>query len=299
MIRSFLFVPGDSERKLAKAAQSNADAIIIDLEDATAPQRKGFARKTAFEFLLQRGRYERSAIFVRVNPLDSGLLVEDLSAVMPGAPAGIVLPKCAGQSDLDTLGRYLDALELRAQLMDGPTSIIAIATETARAVVNLVSQAPTHPRLLGLMWGAEDLSADIGAETNRDESGQYLGIFSQIRNHCLLAAKALGVLAIDAVYTDISNQKGLAEEVEAARRMGFESKAAIHPNQIKIIHTGIAPTQPQIDWAQRVRDAFGSRSTTGVVKLDGRMLDRPHLRQAERILERAGLLSSDSTENEG
>lgn len=291
-MRSFLFVPGDSERKLAKATASPADAIIIDLEDAVAADQKAAARALTLEYLRSTAR-NRPQCFVRVNAHATGLLPDDLAAVMAGAPAGIVLPKCESQADIDALGHYLRVLEARERLVPDSTRIIAIATETARSVVNLAGSPLIHPRLLGLLWGGEDLSADLGAETNRDENGAYLGVFEQVRHACLLAAAAAGVIAIDAVYTGVSDPKGLAAEVESARRIGFTAKAAIHPAQIEVIHRGFAPTAEQVTWAKRVLAAFRDSDQPGVLQLDGRMLDRPHLRQAERILGQAGEASPD------
>lgn len=286
-MRSFLFVPGDSERKLAKAGASAADALIIDLEDAVAGGRKSTARSQALDYLRSRTEGEGPQCFVRVNSRQSMLLLEDLTEVMKGRPAGIVLPKCESQADLDLLGHYISALEVREKIAPDTTRIIAIATETARSVINLASTPLFHQRLIGLLWGGEDLSADLGAEANRDEGGGYLEIFKQVRHTCLLAAAAADVMAIDAVYTRVSDPRGLADEVQSARALGFNAKAAIHPDQIGIIHEGLSPSAQQVEWAKRVLKIFQSDQQEGVLKLDGQMLDRPHLKQAKHILKRA------------
>lgn len=286
-MRSFLFVPGDSERKLVKASESIADALIVDLEDSIALDSKEHARSLALEFLTSRKDKNGPFTFVRINSFETGQLLEDLATVMKGHPAGIVLPKCQSQANLDLLAHYISALEVREGIERNSTQIIAIATETARSVMNLSHTPLSHQRLTGLLWGAEDLSTDLGAETNRNEKGEYLGIFEHARHICLMAATAVDVIAIDAVYTSISDSKGLADEVRSARRLGFTAKAAIHPDQIKIIHKGLAPSHEQVEWAERVLKAFHTNKQKGVLSLNGQMLDRPHLHRAKRIIQRA------------
>ncbi len=283
MIRSYLFVPGDDERKLSKAASSGADALILDLEDAVAPDRKPAARSLTLAYLGQRPPGTRPQRFVRVNAFMSGLMLEDLAAVLTGRPDGIVVPKLSSQAELETIGHYLSALEAREGVRSGATKIVGIVTETARSVMNLAGGL-AHPRLVGMMWGAEDLAAELGAASNRDDSGRYAEPFQMARALCLLAAKAAGVAAIDAVFTALGDRDGLAAESRAARRVGFAAKAAIHPAQIAIIRDCFAPTEDELKRARRIVEAFARAPTKGAVRLDGQMLDQPHLRWAEELL---------------
>lgn len=287
-MRSLLFVPGDDETKLAKALTCGADALIIDLEDAVSPDNKERARRVAADFLhAQANRPDLPELLVRVNSWASGLLSDDLAAIVPGAPSGIMLPKAESGADVIRLADALDALEMR----HGVTlraSILPIVTETATAMFNLGSYRGAAPqRLSGMLWGGEDLAADIGASVNRDTSGAYLPPFQMARAGCLFAAASAGVAAIDAVYTDFRDLDGLEAEARMAVRDGFAAKAAIHPAQVPVINAAFTPDAAQLDWARAVIAAFAAQPGAGVVALDGRMLDRPHLRQAQRLLERA------------
>jgi citrate lyase subunit beta / citryl-CoA lyase len=287
MIRSYLFVPGDSERKLAKATQSGADALILDLEDSVTIERKHEARAIVQRFLADARAADQPGprLFVRINALPTGLVPADLAAIMRGAPAGVVLPKCEGYADIAAVDNQLSALEAREGLTPGSTRIITVASETARAVMNLATSGSlAHPRLLGMMWGAEDLAADIGALANRDERGVPLAPFALARDLCLIAAAAARVEPIDTVYTAIDDLDGLAAECTAARRVGFIGKAAIHPGQVATINRLFSPSEAEIEWSRRVVAAFRDSGGANVLRLDGRMLDQPHLRQAERIL---------------
>jgi citrate lyase subunit beta / citryl-CoA lyase len=279
-MRSFLFVPADSPRKIDKSFTSAADALILDLEDAVAPQRKDEARRLARE-ALGRERAGRR-VFVRVNAFDTGLTLADLGAVMPGAPDGVVLPKCAGRDDIVRLDHVLDGMEAALALPPGRTSIIAVATETPAAVLGLAGYAGSSARLCGLMWGAEDLAGALGASSNRTD-GRYRAPFELARNLCLLGAAAAEVMAIDAVYTDFADAEGLRAEASAARVDGFRAKAAIHPDQCAIVNAAFEPSEAERRWARAVLDALAA-TPAGVASLDGRMIDRPHEVQARRIL---------------
>jgi citrate lyase subunit beta/citryl-CoA lyase len=280
--RSWLFVPGDSERKLAKGAASVADALIVDLEDSVAPARLPAARALTAAFIAaQAGPPE---IWVRVNALASGLALADLAAVLPAGPAGILLPKAESAADVATLGHYLSALEVAAGRPDGGTKIMVVATETPGALFTLGSYAAAGPRLSGLTWGAEDLAAELGAASNRVAGGGYEFTYRLARSLCLAGAAAAGVAAIDTVFTDFRDSAGLAAEASAARRAGFVGKLAIHPDQVEAINRAFTPDAAEIAHAERIVAAFAANPGTGVVGLDGKMIDMPHLKQARRIL---------------
>ena len=279
-MRSLLFVPGNSAKMMAKAASSGADVLIFDLEDAVHPDAKPAARQLVAEALANSadGRLSR---YVRVNALDSAWCQGDLEAVLPAGPDGVMLPKLTGPEDLHVLSGLIERWELPARR--DLTRIIPVCTETPAATLSLAARSWSHPRLAGLLWGAEDLSAAVGATTNRDEHGRYTAPFALARSLCLLAARAAGVVPIDAVFTDFRDSEGLARETDAARRDGFSAKAAIHPAQVAIINQRFTPTDAERRWAERVLAAFDA-SATGVVQIDGVMLDAPHLAQARRIM---------------
>jgi citrate lyase subunit beta/citryl-CoA lyase len=287
MLRSLLFVPGDSPRKLDKAMQAGADALIADLEDSVAPDRKDNARRITLDFL-RRARTEanRPRLFVRVNGLTTGLTDADLDGVLAAAPDGIVLPKAVGGMDVSHLGGKLAVREANFGIDDGATAIIAIATENARGLFALGTFAPASPRLAGMTWGGEDLSVDIGAETNRDDRGRYTEPYRLARSLTLFGAAAAGVDPIDAVYTNFRDEAGLFAECRDARRDGFVAKMAIHPAQVAVINDAFSPSPAAIAKARAIVDAFGRHPGAGVVGLDGEMLDRPHLERAERLLTR-------------
>ncbi|MFO1080645.1 MAG: CoA ester lyase [Reyranellaceae bacterium] len=284
-MRSFLFVPGDSERKLAKGAGSGADALIIDLEDSVATDRKQAAREMALAYLSASDR-RGPRLYVRVNALDTGLTLGDLAVVMQGRPDGIVFPKCVGQANLDLLATYLDALEAREGIEAGSTRILTIATESAAAVLALAAAPARHARLVGHSWGGEDLMADLGALAKGPAPGEYDETFKLARTVNLMASVAAGVTAYDTVYPDIRNVAGLRAEAVDARRMGYGGKIAIHPDQVAVIHEVFTPTAAEADWARRVVATFESNPSAGVLTLDGKMLDRPHLVLARRLLQR-------------
>ena len=288
--RSWLFVPGDSERKLAKAGESGADALILDLEDSVSPQRRAEARHRVAAHL--RAHHGRAApqLWVRVNALSSGELLEDLVAVLPAAPQGIVLPKLASATELLEVHHYLSALERREGLPSGATHVVAIVTETPQALLQLSGYAPGMPRVAGLTWGAEDLAAALGARAKREADGTWTAPFELARSLCLIAAGAARVQAIDGVYADFADHEGLARELEHARRDGFSGKLAIHPGQIAAINAAFTPTEAEIAQARRIVAAFAAEPGVGVTSIDGRMIDRPHLLAAQRLLELASRL---------
>ena len=283
MPRSYLFVPGDSEKKLARGLAGDADALIIDLEDAVAPSNKDAGRQTTAQFLAGQPD-ARARLWVRVNAFATGLTRVDLEAVLPHRPAGIVLPKCDGIDDVERLHQLLTTLEREHGLTEGALRIQGIVTETASSVLNLPSLRVGHPRLSGMMWGGEDLAADLGAAGNREASGAFAEPFRLARSLCLLAAKAAGVEAIDTVFTDIRDLAKLEAETAAARALGFDAKAAIHPDQVTVINRVYTPAAAELDWARKVIAAFAAQPDAGVVRLDDKMLDQPHLKHARRLV---------------
>ena len=288
-MRSLLFVPGDSEKKLAKGLASGADVLIVDLEDSISLERKAAARRIARDFLAARSIDASGGpkLFVRVNPLASGMILDDLAAIVGARPDGIVLPKSAGGADIVTLSNYLSALEARDGVGQGSIAILPIASETAAAMFTFASYAGSSARLAGITWGCEDLAADVGAAENRGSDGAYLEPFRLARSLCLFAAAAAGVAAIDTVFTDFRDGAGLEADARAAERSGFTGKMAIHPEQVAIINRAFTPDDDAVAWARKVVAAFAGDPAAGVIGLDGKMLDRPHLRAAERVLARA------------
>jgi citrate lyase subunit beta / citryl-CoA lyase len=284
-MRSLLFVPADSERKLARALASGADALILDLEDSVAAANRPTARRLAREFLGAHGG-GRIRRYVRINPLASGLALDDLAATVAGRPDGILLPKCRPE-DVRTADHYLSAFEAAAgapaSFPIGAIRIVAIATETAAAVFALGGYAGISPRLEAITWGAEDLSACIGGN-NRTIAGDYDGPYQLARSLCLLAAAAAGVTAIDTIYTDFKDEAGLRAECLAARRSGFAAKMAIHPAQLAAINEAFSVSAAECEWAERVLAAFAAQPDADTLALDGRMIDKPHLVLARRLL---------------
>ena len=287
-IRSFLFVPGDSERKLGKVASSAADAVILDLEDAVSASRKPLARQMVSEFIVgELGDRDGPRLWVRINPLDSGLALEDLAAVVPAAPAGIMIPKIDGPDDVLRVGHYLEALETSHRLPAGAIKVLPVATETARAPFRLGDFATAGiDRLYGLTWGAEDRSAALGASTNVGPDGEWAMTYRLVRSLMLMGARAADVEAVETLYVDIADDEGLAESSRRARAEGFSGRIAIHPGQVDTINAAFTPTAGEVEYAQRVIEAFSA--DVGTVALDGKMLDLPHLKQAQRVLALAG-----------
>ena len=289
VMRSYLFVPGDSERKLQRAMSSEADALILDLEDSVSLPRKEAARAIVARFLADAApRGDRPQLIVRVNPLPTGLTDADLAGVIGGAPDAVLLPKSNGGADVQHLATLLAVHEADAGRVQGATGIHALVTETALGVLNAGSYAGKTDRLRTLAWGGEDLSADIGASRNRNEHGAFTDVFRLARSLTLLAAASAGVEAVDTVFTDIEDLDGLEAECRAAMRDGFSGKMAIHPGQVAVINRLFTPSPEDLDHARRVKALFEQAGPdAGVLSLDGRMIDRPHLRQAERLLARA------------
>lgn len=289
-LRSLLFIPGDSEKKLGKVDDCGADAVILDLEDSVAPENKPAARALVADFLAARPRETRSVqLWVRVNPLDSGMMQQDLTAVMAGAPDGIMQPKTEGPDDVAALSSMLDNLEDTHDLDPGSTPIIPVATEVPIAPFRLGDYAGADlPRLAGLTWGAEDLSAAIGASTNKSPDGDWAFTYKMVRSLTLLAAHAADVPAIDTLYADFRDEEGLLASSRAARAEGFTGRLAIHPAQVDAINRGFTPSAEEVAFAARVVEAFAASPGTGTIGLDGKMLDIPHLKAARRTLELAG-----------
>jgi citrate lyase subunit beta/citryl-CoA lyase len=287
-MRSLLFVPADAPRKLDKAMGCGADAVIIDLEDSIAPERKAAARLAAADFLNAAvPKPARPCLLVRVNGLATGLIDADLDAVVPSRPDAIMLPKAEGGAAIVHADAKLTAREALAGLAEGSIGIVAIATETAQALFLAGTYRGASPRLTALTWGAEDLSAELGAEANRDPQGEFLDPYRLARSLCLAAAAAAQVAALDTVYVDFRNEAGLRRECEAARRDGFSGKLAIHPAQVAAINDVFTPTPEAIAKAEAIIAAFAAAPGAGVVGIDGVMYDRPHLAKAERLLARA------------
>lgn len=285
MIRSFLFVPADSERKMQKALVSGADALIFDLEDSVAAAARADARQLARENIDKN-------VWVRINPLDTEDADLDLEAIMPAAPAGIVLPKPENAGDAIDLAFRLDELETANNLEAGSTRILPLCTERPAALFSLGGYAGSTERLAGLSWGAEDLSTALGATANRDEGGNWLPPYELARSLCLVAAAAAEVAAFDTVYTDFRDTDGLARYASNARRDGFAGMLAIHPAQIAVINDAFCPSGAEIERAHRIIKLFEDNPGAGTLGLDGEMIDRPHLLQARRVIELAAAIET-------
>lgn len=286
-MRSLLFVPGDSERKLEKGFASETDVVIVDLEDSVAPANKQAARRIAADFIMARRNAVRAAIYVRVNDLTTGLTDDDLAALVPIQPDGIMLPKSSGGRDVQLLSAKLRVHEAEAGLADGQTRILPIVTETAAGVFAASTYAGASSRLSGLTWGAEDLSAAIGARVPRDEAGRYTQVFQLARALTVLAASSADVAAVDTVFPNFRDAAGFAAECAAAERDGFTAKMAIHPDQVPVINAAFTPSHEAVERSAAIVAAFAAAGNPGVVGIDGKMFDRPHLRLAERLLARA------------
>ena len=288
LLKSLLFVPGDSQKKLAKAMSTGASALILDLEDSVSIERIDIARRMVRDYLSQHEDRSKTQLWVRVNPLDTPLALHDLGAVVNARPDGILLPKIRSAQEVILLDHYLTALEVRDGAPVGSIRIIPVATETPQAMFNAKTYEGASPRLAGLTWGAEDLATAVGASTNRVESGDYEFTFQLARSLCLLGAHAAGVQAIDTITPDFRDHSRLKREVRASRRAGFSGKICIHPDQVAAVNAGYAPDEGELAHAHAVIDAFARASGAGAVQLEGKMLDKPHLSQAHRILALAG-----------
>jgi citrate lyase subunit beta/citryl-CoA lyase len=284
-MRSLLFVPANGGNKLDTAMASGADAVIVDLEDSIAPERKAAARAPAVAFLKAAAAAKtRPRLLVRINGLDTGLADADLDAVVAGKPDAILLPKAEGGASVIHLDAKLAVREAIAGLPEGSIGIFALTTETAKALFLAGTYAGASKRLKGLTWGAEDLSAELGAEANRDHNGQWLDPYRVARALCLTGASAAQVPALDTVYVDYRNDVGLKRECEEARRDGFTGKLAIHPAQVATINAVFTPGAEQITRARAVVAAFAAQPGAGAVGINGKMYDLPHLKRAEALL---------------
>ncbi len=284
-LRSMLFVPADSERKLAKSVASEADALILDLEDAVAASRKPVARVMAAEFIGAHAATMKARLFVRINPLDTPFAFDDLAGVVRLGLAGIVLPKIRSAADIQRLSQMLDTLEARAGIAAGQVKVVPVATETAEIMLTMGSFVGLAlPRLAAVTWGAEDLSAAVGAESNREADGSYSPLYQVAASLCLCAAATAGVPALDTLHTDFKDAAGLAATSRASRRRGFRGRIAIHPDQVAVINQAYSPSAEELAHARRVVEAFAAQPDAGTLSLDGHMVDRPHLVQAQRTL---------------
>ena len=282
-LRSLLFVPADSERKFARAQTTGADALILDLEDSVAASKKQEARAHVAA-LLTNVRAREWRFFVRINPVSSGLALQDLASVVKPGLDGIMLPKADGRADVQRIGHYLDALEARAGMASGTVKIAVVATETPAAMFALGSYAPAHPRLCALTWGAEDLGAALGATANKGADGQWTFPYQVARAQCLFAAASAEVAGIDTLYADYRDPDGLAASCRESRRDGFVGRLAIHPDQVAVINAGFSPSEDDVAHAQRVVAAFEREPDAGTIGIDGKMYDIPHLKAARRVL---------------
>lgn len=286
-MRSLLFIPGDSPKKLDKGLGSGADALLLDLEDSISPQRKAEARETTLAFLKQAVLVkERPRIYVRINGFATGLTDADLDVVVAGRPDGIMFPKAEGGAAVTHCDAKITAREAMHGLPDGSLDIIAIATETAQALFLAGTYGGSSKRLKGLTWGAEDLSVELGAEANRDKDGNFLAPYQLARSLCLAGAGAAQVQAIDTVYVDFRNEAGFRRECEEAKRDGFTGKMLIHPAQVAICNEVFTPKPEAIERAKAVVAAFAADPGAGTIGIGGVMYDRPHLERARQLLAR-------------
>jgi citrate lyase subunit beta/citryl-CoA lyase len=285
-MRSWLFVPGDSQVKLDKAGGIGADVVIVDLEDAVAPPAKPTARMLARSWL-QAQAGAGFGRWVRINPLDTALWREDLATIMPGKPDGIMVPKASGPEQLQALAAELYELEGRGGVQPGATRILPLVSETPAAALGIPAYASfSLPRLAGLTWGAEDLSAAIGASRKRDSRGYWADAFRFVRAQVLLAAHARGVAPIDTLHADFRDLEGLERIAGDAYADGFAGMLAIHPGQVPVINAAFTPGEEEIAQARAIVAAFSANPGAGALQLEGRMIDQPHLQQARRLLER-------------
>jgi citrate lyase subunit beta/citryl-CoA lyase len=289
MMRSLLFVPADSGSKLDKAMASGADAIILDLEDSITPERKPQARAAALDFLKKHGgKKDRPGLLVRINGLDTGMIDTDLDAIIAGKPDAVMLPKVEGGSSVVHLDAKLTAREAMAGIPEGQVKILAQAVESAAGLFAVGTFRGASARVIGLTWGPEDLSAELGAESNRDAAGNLTEPYRLARAMCLFGAAAAKLPAIETIYVDFRNSEGLRRDTQDARRDGFAGRLAIHPAQVPIINEVFTPTAGQIEKAKAVVAAFAAQPDAGAVGIDGKMYDRPHLARAQALLARLG-----------
>ena len=286
-MRSILFVPATGGARLDKAFASGADGIILDLEDSITPERKDEARAATLAFLKAKAALkDRPRLLVRINGLETGMVDADLEAVVPGAPDAVLFPKAEGGPTVVHLDAKLTAREAMAGLAEGSIKILAQAVETAAGVFSAGTYRDCSARLIGLTWGPEDLSAELGAEANRDADGELTEPYRLARNLCLFGAAAARVPAFETIHVDYRNPEVLRQDTEIARRDGFAGRIAIHPAQVPVINEVFTPTSEQIDKAKAVVAAFAATPGAGAVGVDGKMFDRPHLVRAQALLAR-------------
>jgi citrate lyase subunit beta/citryl-CoA lyase len=289
-MRSLLFVPADSEKKMTKALTVGADGLLLDLEDSVAASNKVAARPLAAAYIEDtRKKSQRPRLYVRINPLDSTYWQDDLAAVIGSHPDGIILPKPKGAGDVATLAQALDRAEPQAGIALGATKIIAIASEVPAAIFNFASYLTASERLEAITWGAEDLSALVGSAATREPGGGWTSPYKLARDLCLFAATGSGRQPIDTVFVNFRDAVGLREECRIAARDGFTGKMAIHPDQVSRINAAFTPAEDEIAWAKEITELFAANPTAGTMSLHGEMIDRPHFVRAERVLARARL----------
>jgi len=287
-MRSLLFVPADGGSKLDKALASGADAVIIDLEDSITPERKEFARAAAATFLKEAvARAARPRLLVRTNGLDTGLIDADLDAIVPSWPDAILLPKAEGGASVIHTDAKLTAREAISGLAEGHIKIVAQAIETAAAIFQIGTFSGSSERLIGMTWGPEDLSAEVGAEANRDSQGRLTEPYRLARSLCLFGAAGAAVAAIETVYVDFRNLDGLRRDTEEGRRDGFSGRLAIHPAQVAVINEVFTPTADALAKARAIVEAFAAAPGAGAIGIEGKMYDRPHLVRAQQLIARA------------
>lgn len=289
-MRSLLFIPADSEKKIGKALSFGADCLILDLEDSVAPSRKAAARPLAAAFIAEnRSKTLRPKLYVRINALDTDEWERDLEGVLTSGPDGILLPKPRSADDVGRLAIALDHAEAKAGMAIGTTRLLALAAEIPIGVLTLPTYLEASARLDGITWGAEDLSAVVGSSATREPDGRWTPPYQMVRDMCLMTAVAAGRQPIDTVYVDFRNLAGLAEEARIAARDGFTGKLAIHPDQVAAINAAFTPTADEIAWAHDIVGLFRDNPNSGALSLRGQMIDRPHAIRADRILARAKL----------
>jgi citrate lyase subunit beta/citryl-CoA lyase len=284
--RSWLFVPGDSERKMQKATDSATDIVLIDLEDAVATENKIAARQSVHDFIAANPG-QRARLWVRINPFDGPYTLGDLAAIMPARPGGIMLPKVYGRAEVDKLDHCLSALEVANGIEEGSTPVIVLITETAESMFR-TGDYKGAPRVVALSWGAEDLADSIGASSNKNPDGSYSFTYELARSLCLLGAAAAGVTPIETISADFKDLDALRLRAEKVRRDGYRGMMAIHPAQIEVINAAFTPTEEEIAEAQEIVDLFAANPGLGTIGWKGGMLDRPYLARAQRLLKQAG-----------
>ena len=286
--RSWLFAPGDSEKKMTKAMEGSADIVLIDLEDAVSPDNKASARPMVHDFIKANPEH-RQRLWVRINPFDGPYTLLDLAAVMPANPGGIMLPKVYGRAEVEKLDHCLSALEVANRIEEGSTPVIVLITETAEAMFH-TGDYKGAPRVVALTWGAEDLADSIGASSNRNADGSYSFTYELARTMTVLGAATAGVTAVETISADFKDLEALRKRAEGVRRDGFRGMLAIHPAQVDVINEAFTPTAEEIAEAQEIVDVFAANPGVGAIGWKGGMLDRPYLARAERLLRQADKL---------